>query len=495
MSVSVPMRWLRWLRRIAVLLPAVTFVFAASAWAKPSAPALFCDSYRDASSCAGRGATCTTCHTSTSPATPDWNAYGLQIVDAVLGNALDMEAPGVLDGVLRDIENDDPDADGVSSLEEILLGTLPGDAFSHFAPPNLPQGAANPTYKVNTWDAAFAGRRMVLAFCGRSPTFEELQLVAEATSPDAARALIHAGLDGCLGSPYWLGEGLPRLADERVRPIDLGVSFDWDYRMWRYVMTGDRDIRELLTAAYHVREASPFVLSEVVDVVDDGDPCSDDSQCAFDHSCQDDGVCRYRAGAQPLVASERAGMIGTQWFHFINTMFSAMPRTTAAQAMRGYLGLDIAKQQGIAPTFNEPLDVDDKGVAQAECAQCHSTLDPATYVFAKYQGIEEGGASLLNEQRPVNFGLWASPDQQPQGVLLGQPVNNLREWGEVAANSDEFKHNMSRILFEHAIGRPPGPQDKEEFDALWPSWSSAEIGYSANRFLHALIDTNAFGAP
>jgi hypothetical protein len=244
-----------------------------------------------------------------------------------------------------------------------------------------------------------------------------------------------------------------------------------------------------------VREASPFVLSEVADVVDDGTACANDFQCAFDHQCQDDGVCRYRAGGQPLVASERAGMIGTQWFHFINTMFSAMPRTTAAQAMRGYLGVDIAKQQGIAPTVNEPLDVDEKGVAQAECAQCHSTLDPATYVFAKYQGIEGGGASLLNAQRPISFGLWASADEEPQGVLLGQPVDNLREWGAVAANSDEFMHNLSRILFEHAIGRPPGPQDKAEFDALWPSWSNAEVAYSTNRFLHALIDTDAFGAP
>jgi hypothetical protein len=479
---------MRWLAMLVLL-------GAPAALAKPTAPALFCETYADASSCAGRGSTCTTCHTSTSPATPDWNSYGLQIVDAVLGNALDMEAPGVLDGVLRDIENDDPDADGLSSLEEILLGTLPGDAFSHFAPPALPQGAANPTYKVNTWDAAFAGRRMVTAFCGRSPTFEELQLVENAPTPEAARQLIHDGLDLCLASPYWVGEGLSRLADERVRPIDLGVSFDWDYRMWRYVMTGDRDIRELLTADYHVREASLFQLSEVSgDVVDDGTACNNDFACAFDHTCQD-SVCRYRAGRQPLIAGERAGMIGTQWFHFINTMFSAMPRTTAAQAMRGYLGIDLAKQQGIAPTVNEPLDVDDKGVAQDECAQCHSTLDPATYVFAKYQGIEGGGASLLNPLRPINFGLWASPDDEPQGVLLGQPVNTLREWGEVAANSDAFMHNMSRVLFEHAIGRPPGPQDKAEFDALWPSWSSAEVAYSANRFLHALIDTNAFGAP
>lgn len=476
---------------------AVAAMLASSgAHAKPTAPALFCETYADASACAGRGVTCTTCHTSTSPASPDWNEYGYQIVDAVLGGGLDMEAAGVLDGVLRDIENDDPDGDGASSLEEILLGTLPGDPTSHFAPLAAPQGTANPTYKINAWDAGFALKRATIAFCGRSPTYDEMQDLAASADEDAARDFVHERLDACLSSAFWTNEGLSRLADERVRPIDLGVSFDWDYRMWRYLMTEDRDIRELLTADYHVREASPNQLREIDDVVDDGTPCANDAQCAFDHSCQDGGVCRFRAGRQPLVQSERAGMIGTQWFHFINTMFSAMPRTTAAQAMRGYLGMDIAKQQGIRPVSPiEPLDVDDKGVAQEECAQCHSTLDPATYVFAKYQGIEGGGASLLNPQRPINFGLWASVDEEPQGVLLGEPVDSLREWGAVAASSDAFMHNMARVLFEYALGRAPGPQDKEDFDALWPSWPSLEVAYSANRFIHALVDSDAFGAP
>ena len=476
-------------------LHAAILVVAASAStgaeAKPTGPELFCEEYADASTCAGRGTTCITCHTSTSPEAPDWNEYGLQILDGLIEGSLDFDADGALAGVLRDIEDDDPDEDGISSLEEILLGTLPGDASSHFAPPAPPQGDANPTFDVGAWDPAFALRRTLIAFCGRSPTYDEMQELSAATD---GRDFVHAQLDACLTSTYWTNEGLSRLADERVRPIDLGVSFDWDYRMWRYLMSGDRDIRVLLSADFHVREASPGVLTEVTDVVDDGGACANDLQCAFDHSCQD-SQCRYRAGGQPLVQGERAGMIGTQWFHLINTMFSAMPRTTAAQAMRGYLGMDIARLQGIAPIADEPLDVDDKGVAQAECAQCHSTLDPATYVFAKYQGIEGGGASLLNEQRPINFGLWANASEEPQGVLLGQNVNSLREWGQVAASSDAFMHNMARILFDHAIGRQPGPQDKAELDALWPSWPSLEVAYSANRFIHVLVDTDAFGAP
>ena len=59
----------------------------------------------------------------------------------------------------------------------------------------------------------------------------------------------------------------------------------------------------------------------------------------------DDGI----GGGQPLDVEHRAGMITTQWFLVINTMLSDLPRTTAAQAYRSYLGEDIARQEGIWP--------------------------------------------------------------------------------------------------------------------------------------------------
>lgn len=466
---------------------------ATTATARPTGPGLFCEAYADSSTCAGRGTNCTTCHTSTSPAAPDWNDYGLQILDRLGSDQLDFDAPGVLSDVLIGIEGDDADADGLTNLEEILLGTLPGDANSHFVPPPPGQGGDNPTYAVGTWDPAFALRRAMVAFCGRSPTFNEMLDLDRAAD---GRAHVHDRLEACLGSAYWTDEGLSRLADERVRPISLGTSFLWDYRLWRYVMTDDRDVRELLTADYHVREAEPGVLLRIEEVSDDGTGCTTDADCSADSTCATDSgnVCRFKDGGQPLVKAQRAGMIGTQWFHLINTMFSAMPRTTAATAMRGYLGQDIAKQEGIHPIGGEPLDVDAKGVRQEECAQCHATLDPATYAFAKYRGIEAGGASSFDPNRPIERGLWTA-QTEPQGVILGQPVDTLKEWAAVVAASDEYQHNLSRVLFEHALGRPPGPADKAEFDALWPSWSSLEVGFSANRFLHRLIDTNSFGAP
>ena len=94
-------------------------------------------------------------------------------------------------------------------------------------------------------------------------------------------------------------------------------------------------------------------------------------------------------------------MITTQWFLSINTMFSPLPRTTAAQAYRAYLGADIAQQQGIFPIAGEPLDVDDKGVRDAQCATCHATLDPLSYAFAEYQGISGASTGAFVVAREV----------------------------------------------------------------------------------------------
>ena len=478
------------MRHVLAVLPVVVVLCASAAHARPTGPARFCAVYPESSTCAGRGTTCTVCHTSTSPEVPAWNAYGNHVL-LTLTDSFDL--PGVLEDALHAVEADDDDGDGLTNLEEILLGTLPGDANSYFVPPAPGVGDANPGYTVGAWDAAFALRREMVAFCGRSPSFDEMNALAQA--PDG-RAFVHSKLDECLTSSFWTGDGLARLADERVKPIDLGTSFLWDYRLWRYVLSGDRDVRDLLLADYHVREPSLGSLVRIEDVVDDGTACSADTDCADDSKCDtgNGSVCVFKDGGQPLVKSERAGMIGTQWFHFFNTMFSSMPRTTAAQAMRAYLGMDIARQQGINPVPNEPKDVDNRGVSQTECAQCHATLDPATYVFAKYRGIEPGGSSSFDANRPIDRGLWTATTE-PQGMLLGQPVHNLRDWASVATQSEAFQNNLARVFFEYAVGRPPGPQDKDEFDALWPSWPTLEVAYSANRFLHHLVDTNAFGAP
>lgn len=80
-----------------------------------------------------------------------------------------------------------------------------------------------------------------------------------------------------------------------------------------------------------------------------------------------------------------------------------------------------------------------------------------------------------------------------KSVLLGKPVKNLVEWAAVAVGSDEFKRNIADMFFQHALHRAPLPSEVSEFNALW---QSAEAdGYSAERMVHRLVDTLAFGSP
>jgi hypothetical protein len=214
---------------------------------------------------------------------------------------------------------------------------------------------------------------------------------------------------------------------------------------------------------------------------------------------------------------------------------------------------------------NEPVDIDKKGVAEARCAGCHSTLDPLAYAFMKYEGIGgfSGGAipNIPNIPRlptagatpttpaatgaaPATGGIYPRPGSTPatggiyptasgtpgatgtpgaggvypsvggfgnysenrgprripgwddakqQAWLLGKPVNSLIEWAKVASESDPFKRTMTETFYLHAFGRKPDPTDLAEFNALWRSLPAD--GYSANRLLHRLIDTQTFGAP
>ncbi|EDM74809.1 hypothetical protein PPSIR1_14265 [Plesiocystis pacifica SIR-1] len=102
------------------------------------------------------------------------------------------------------------------------------------------------------------------------------------------------------------------------------------------------------------------------------------------------------------------------------------------------------------------------------------------------------GTGLYSESRPAN----EMPDWDPEvhrSVLFGEPVDDLLGWAAVAVESDAFKRNLAQMLFEHALGRGPGPGEHEEFDLLWQSL--ATDGWSANALIHRLVDTEAFGAP
>jgi hypothetical protein len=455
-----------------------------AARAKPVAPTVFCATYPGVPACTGRVPPCTLCHDSTDP--PSWNSYGMQLKAEVSGG-------GSFDSALRDalaaIAEDDADGDGTTNLDELKQGRSPGtaDVISQAPQGTLP----NPGYRIGAWDPRFAFRRLSALYCGQSPSYEEMNAFAHASDETKQRAQVHEKLTECLRSPYLQNEGLARLADKRIRPVtafgtetDIVIAgysvvlgdFEYDYNLWRYSLTGDRDMREMLTAQFHVRRAEDGAFTKVEGVFDKPVPT-------------------WVGGGQPVPPERRAGLLTTQWFLAYSTMFSGVPRVTAAQAYRAYLGADIANQEGLRPVSGEPLDVDDRGVDAERCAQCHSTLDPLSYAFAEYEGVlltpfvPFGSYDPTRPQRMIPG--W-DPARQ-KSILLGKPVKDLVEWAAVAVASDEFKRNLADMFFQHALHRPPRPTETAEFNALWQSAEADH--YSADRMLHRLIDTFAFGSP
>ncbi len=436
---------------------------ASAAHALPTGPRLFCEAYPDAPDCSGRVVACTQCHT----APPAWNDYGTAVLLALPGA---FDGAGNLATALAAVEGDDSDGDGVSNLEEIMLGTAPGRIDDVYVEPLPPEGDDNPVYDVGNYDGRFAFKRMKGVFCGKSPSYEEMQAYDAAADP--AQHLQDA-LATCLSSSFWREEALHRMADKRVRPlaaVGTGAEsvipladYAWDYRLFSHVMSDGRDVRDLLLADYHVDESGQEVTGPIID----GD------------------------FGQPLEPQYRAGMITTQWFLMIHTMFSELPRTTAAQAYRAYLGQDIARSEGLLPVAGEPIDVDNKGVAQEVCARCHSTLDPLAYAFAYYDGINGGDTGTFKPGRPG----WNA--NSVNAAFMDVPLSNIDAegvvgWAHEAAQSDAFRRTVTQMVMEHALTEL-GPYEERDLLELYPTL--VDDGHSADALISRFVETDAFGVP
>ncbi|MEM7679186.1 MAG: hypothetical protein AAF449_24675, partial [Myxococcota bacterium] len=258
-------------------------------------------------------------------------------------------------------------------------------------------------------------------------------------------------------------------------------DYDDDYYLFVFTQLDNRDARELLTASYFVQAS------------DSRPP----EYTLFNRSPIADLIERGGLQAQLVDENRRAGMLTTRWNLVLNTMFTPIPRTTAAQAYRAYLGLDIAKMEGLIPVAGEPRDYDQKGVTAAACAGCHTTLDPLSYPFTTYAGFNGG---IPFTYSPGRIGILAAGPDDPlnntpeAGVIFGQPVSNLLEWAEVAANSDAFARALTLDYWRHLMGESPRPTELNEFETLWRDLMMTH-NYGVERMLHDLIDTEAYGVP
>jgi hypothetical protein len=197
--------------------------------------------------------------------------------------------------------------------------------------------------------------------------------------------------------------------------------------------------------------------------------------------------------------AHRAGNMTTQWSLVYFVMFTALPRNAAAQMYRAYLGLDIARQEGLFSVPGEPRDYDAKGVQATACAACHATLDPLSYPFRNYNGLT-GPANQQSRYVPGRLETFFSGqapnlNQTPErGAIFGQPVDSLRQWARVAADSDAFAVATVTDYWKLLMGHPPRPEENAEFTAAWRALEG-QHAYRVKPLLHDLIRTEAYGAP
>ncbi len=451
------------------------------ALAKPPATGVFCASYPEAPACTGQQPACTLCHTSP----PQRNVFGASLEPHLAPGAARPLSDGdfsmALPAALRAVEAADADGDGVSNLEEVLRGTLPADPSSRPVETGGCGAGQNPQFEVCRYDARFAYRRVLLDFCGQSPTYSQLKSFAS-LSADGQRSLIDSELDRCTTTEFWRGKNgqLWKLAHPKIRPVgsiksgeDAGpiplADYYDDYALYAYAQLEDHDAREVMTAKYFVRRQTQ--------------------------------PTRYtRALALPsqfVEESRRAGNLTSAWSLTAFVMFTALPRNAAAQSYRAYLGLDIAKQEGLHSIPGEPRDYDAKGVQATACAACHATLDPLSYPFRNYQGIAGNTSARYVPNRLELFFSEVSPTitQTPEaGYLFGQPVRDLLEWADVGANSDAFAISAVTDYWKLLVGHAPTAEENDEFVATWRRFKT-EHRHSVQRMLHDLIRTEAYGAP
>ena len=483
----------RWGFGGAVGLSLVAWFAANTGNSQPTGPASFCEVYPDAPACASGEVACTACHTTP----PSLNVYGADIAAALLP---DQERPlsselytAHLGEALLAVESLDSDGDGVSNLDEILGGSSPSDAQSTPAPSTCVD-EDDDGWSLCGYDAQYAYKKVMLDFCGRSPTLGERAAFADAKNQTSA---LHNTLDECLDSEHWRGRHgrVWNLANRKIGPLqaiksgkDVGpiplADYDDDYAYFVWTQTDGRDVRLVLTG-------QTFVSARV----DGGVTVYEEWDRSPDEDFELRGYDRYQA----VVKERRAGMLTHRWFLMSNTMFTSVPRTTAAQAYRAYLGYDIALLEGLNDVPGEPVDYDNKGVGAASCAACHATLDPLTYPFSRYEGIG-GGVGDSYSYAPNRLNGFTDVDGEqvadtPEaGVLFGEPVEDLIEWAAVAANSEAFRRATVLDYWKLLLGEAPRATEQAEFSRLVRDLGG-DHGYSVELMLHDLIDMEAYGAP
>lgn len=239
---------------------------------KPTGPTVFFANYPDAPACAGRVVNCDPCHDQS----PPWlNQQGM-----ALGNSSGADPTSALEqydydrclpATLAMVSSEDSDRDRLTNLEELERETMPGDQSSVFLGDAPPTGAPSPGFDLGRYDPRFVLSRLIVTYCGFSPSCEDTQALA--AQADKASSL-RPQREECTASDWSRREALYRIADPKFRPEHAtGLYGDfiladcsWGYQLFSFVILGSGNAREPLTATYRV-DASERVVEGLIEQV------------------------------------------------------------------------------------------------------------------------------------------------------------------------------------------------------------------------------------
>ncbi len=493
--------------RLALTITLLLGLIALSkAQAKPLESALFCKSFPESPLCAGASVSCNLCHNGAPPA---FNSFGVCLKAALLqsGTELPADAEG-LRSLVESVGDDDCDADGFANMQEIQQGSLPGSfasiPFSKACKSGDPACSPNPDYVY---------KKIWLDVCGEPPAYDEFVKFKKFSAPKKAEALDKL-LDTCMESNHWRGKDgvVWEIGHYKIRPVgsvksgeDPGiipiVDYYADFHLFVYSQIDGHDARDMLLADYMVSRNEATATRTVYTKL----------------------TPQRLLDGQVMQPERRVGLLTTFWNLSFYLNYTGIARVLVAQAFNAYLGVSLAQMQGLNPPDPELSlfkDYDSKGVTRPECAQCHMTIDPLTYPFRNYNGLTGTtrvlqGQSATPLQNLANLGdernltplSYALPrmeylnDQYPGikampevGYILGQRVNNLREWAQVLVASDMFAANLVKDYWKVMIGHEPRGEEIKEFETLWRNFKSVH-NYSVKAMLHELIQTEAYSVP
>ena len=474
------------MRRTLIVVGAGWALLAAApdAGARPPGPQVFCDTYPDAPVCASGLPDCATCHMGP----PVRNQFGASIEAVLLPGEprplSDADFAAALPGALAAVEGDDSDGDGFSNIDEINGGTGPGDAGSK---PGEIACAENDFFNLCDYDHAFAYKRVALDFCGRSPTFEDMEAFRSMSIAEK-EAEIDRKLGACLDSDFWQGTDgvLWNLANRKIRPVgslkagpEPGsvplADYDHDYNLFVWSQIDDHDAREAMTADFFV-------------VRDQGQlrPITPAEEQAF-----------FVNGDRELVpVARRAGLLTTRWNLAYFEMFAVLPRAAAAQARRAWLRQDWAKMEGLNPVAGQPIDYDNAGVDEPLCAMCHSTIDAEAQAWRNYAGLIGGGVvTYVNDRMSVFEPIFPGISAMGDGFFNGRLVGEVIDWARAAADSDQFARATVMDYFELLVDdEVEGELETIDYQTLWEGFRS-EDSYSVEKMLRRLVRTRSYGEP